>query len=339
MRTGVLALAAGALVAALTGCAGAADSTRTADSSATTGSASPTTVPSGQSPARKAKPSRAGSPSAPATGEPVDLDDPDALAGLAELAEQQAGRRPELPPGPVLGADISWPQCPRGMGIPERRTLGLPMPLPQARYVVIGLTNGPAFTDNPCLADQVTWVRDRGLMVGAYAVTSFPDAQTREAYGDRGPFDADQRHGALRNVGYQQARFNIATMRAAGLPAPLIWIDVEPVRDFEWSQDLSANAAVVQGAQRGYAEAGYATGVYSTPYLWQQVVGDLTLGDLPEWRAAGQTSRAEALARCAADASIQGGPAAIGQWLEAGRDQNVTCPGTADRLPDWFHQF
>ena len=74
------------------------------------------------------------------------------LQALAQLAEQQAAALPSVsatpttaPEQPVLGADISWPQCPKGMGIPERRTLGLPMPLPKAAYVVVGLTNGPGF--------------------------------------------------------------------------------------------------------------------------------------------------------------------------------------------------
>ena len=63
--------------------------------------------------------------------------------------------------GAVLGGDISWPQCPKGMGIPEKRSLGLPMPLPSAQYVVIGLTNGPGFVANPCLADHVAWAKER----------------------------------------------------------------------------------------------------------------------------------------------------------------------------------
>ncbi len=109
-------------------------------------------------------------------------------------------------------------------------------------------------------------------------------------------------------------------------PAPIVWVDVEHVPDFEWSDDLEANAAVVQGAARGYADAGYEVGVYSTPHLWRDVVGDLALG-LPEWRAAGQTSQAEALARCGEDWQIQGGPAVLGQWVAGQRDLDVTCPG------------
>lgn len=124
------------------------------------------------------------------------------LADLAELAEQEAGRLGR-PLGDLLeGGDVSWPQCPRGAGIPERRTLGLPMPLPTARFVVLGLTNGPAFFPNPCLAEQVAWVRERGLLAGAYAVATFPDDRTRAAYAEEGPFDGSREHDDLRNVGY-----------------------------------------------------------------------------------------------------------------------------------------
>ncbi len=265
------------------------------------------------------------------------------LAALAALAEEAAAalpqpRTPEPRSEPVLGADVSWPQCPRGMGIPERRTLGAPMPLPQAEFVVIGLTNGPGFTANPCLAAQVAWASERQLMVAAYAVASLPNDAQVEEHGADGPYDATTTLGALANTGYQQALINVAGMRRAGLNTPVIWVDVEPVVDFDWGTDVVANAAVVEGSVAAYADAGYRVGVYSTPALWEGVVGDLALG-LPEWRAAGQTSRAEAFARCGEDWSIQGGEAVLGQWVEAARDQNVTCPGQERRLGRWFHQF
>lgn len=271
--------------------------------------------------------------------------DPEAarMQALARLAEQAAAELPRVEPaqpreGEVLGADVSWPQCPEGMGIPERRTLGLPMPLPEAEYVVLGLTNGPGFTDNPCLADQVDWVRERGLMAAAYAVSSFPDDEAVAAHADSGPYDGSEELGALANTGYQQALANVVTMRQAGLASPIVWVDVEPVPDFEWSADPAANAAVVEGAVRGYEDAGYATGIYSTPALWEGVVADLALG-LPEWRAAGETSRDEARERCGDDWSIQGGTAVLGQWLEDQRDHNITCPGVSADLGRWFQQY
>lgn len=264
------------------------------------------------------------------------------MARLRKLAEAQAAKLPvesvRAFPGPVLGADFSWPQCPKGMGIPQKRSNGSPLPLDTARYVVIGLTNGPGFTPNPCLAQQVDFARRRELLASAYAVASFPDDATLTRTGAQGPYDGGEALGALANSGYQQALYNVASMGRTGLDSPVVWIDVEPVPDFDWSPDPVANAAVVQGAARGYTDSGLRIGVYSTPSLWAGVVGDLSLG-VPEWRAVGQTSRAEAAARCGDDWIIQGGAAVLAQWVEQGRDQNVTCGDVHENLGRWFHQY
>ena len=249
---------------------------------------------------------------------------------------------PKLPKprdvGPVLGGDVSWPQCPQGMGIPQKQGQGSPMPVDAARYVILGLTNGPGFYPNPCLDSQVDWVRSRHLMAAAYSVISTPEPRHFAAYKDKGPFDASTRLGQLSNVGYNQATFNLATMKQAGLQSPVIWLDVEPVPEFDWPSDTTANAAVVRGAARGYTDAGFRIGAYSTQALWEHVVGDLRLG-IPEWRAAGQTSREEALRRCGVDRMFQGGDSVLGQWVEDGRDMNVTCPGTSAQMLRWFHQY
>lgn len=244
--------------------------------------------------------------------------------------------------GALEGGDVSWPQCPKGMGIPERPTQGSPMPLGTARFVVIGLTNGPGFTANPCVGDQVAWARQRHLAVSAYSVISWPSKAQRAEHGGHGPFDAATESGRLANAGYAQGRFNLATLAAADLATPAIWLDVEPVPDFDWPSGgasvLARNAAVVRGAARAYTEAGFAVGVYSTTALWKRAVGGLRMG-LREWRAAGHTSRAEAVRRCGPERSIQGGTAVIAQWVEQGRDRNVTCPGESGSLPLWFHQY
>ncbi len=169
-------------------------------------------------------------------------------------------------------------------------------------------------------------------------MSSYPEARTLQQLGPKGPYNGRTRLGALSNVGYQQAKYNVANLRNAGLTTPVIWIDVEPVPTFVWSQDKTANAAVVRGAARGYTDAGYRIGAYSTQALWETVVGDLRLG-IPEWRAAGQTSREEALRRCGPDRMYQGGKAVISQWVQDNRDLNVTCPGTSARMHHWFHQY
>jgi hypothetical protein len=265
----------------------------------------------------------------------------DQMQEQAEQAEREARRDARRHPPlrhPVIGADISWPQCPKGMGIPERRSEGQPMPLPQARYVVVGLTNGPAFTPNPCLAGQLAWIRQRHLLASAYAVVSWPAPERPGGATHEGPYDGSTRAGRLRNAGYAQASYNIDTIRRQHFHTPSVWVDVEPYPAFPWSPDLRANAEVVRGAVRAYRDAGFRVGIYSTPSLWRAVVGGLRFG-VPEWRAAGMTGLREALDRCSADWSIQGGTAVLAQWTDGRRDHNTTCPGTARGLGRWFHQY
>ena len=245
---------------------------------------------------------------------------------------------PGKPREQVLGGDVSWPQCPKGMGIPERPGQGLPMPKASAEFIIIGLTNGPAFVANPCLESQFAEARARHLKVATYAVATYPDRRRLAQLRHQGPYDGDTKHGGLGNVGYQEAKFNVATMARVNLQTPFVWIDVEPYPLFPWSADKRANAAVVRGIVRGYTEAGYRVGFYSVQSLWHEVVGNLRLG-LPEWRTAGATTKANALVRCGPAASFQGGPGIIGQWYTQVRDFDVTCPGTSAEMDRWFHQY
>ncbi|MFL6062537.1 MAG: hypothetical protein ACJ72E_15010 [Marmoricola sp.] len=286
---------------------------------------------------RTAPPTTPASPTATdGNGALVPTDLPSHLPGAAPSSP--ATKTPQEPVGTqVLGADASWPQCPKGMGIAQKRSKGAPMPTADARFVVLGLTNGPSFVANPCLGDQVAWVAGRHLYGAAYSIVSYPDAATLSRYGRSGPFGS-AKLDRLRNTGYAAARFNVATMKATGLRTPVVWVDVEPVPDFEWSKDTAANAAVVQGAARGYSDAGFTVGYYSTPSLWERVVGYLPTGS-PEWRAAGETSQAEALSRCGTDWSFSGGPGVLAQWVQDGRDVDVTCPGMRGSFARWFHQY
>ncbi|WP_067437970.1 glycoside hydrolase family 25 domain-containing protein [Nocardioides jensenii] len=238
----------------------------------------------------------------------------------------------------LRGADVGWPQCPDTVGIPEKRGQNQPMPVEAAEFVIVGLTNSPSFTRNPCLADQLSWVRERGLLVAAYSIVSYPDAATLATLGDEGPYDGSNRLGALRNVGYQAALFNVVTMADTGLESPVVWLDVEPVPLFGWSDDTQANAAVVEGTVRGYRDRGLTVGFYSLPSMWSKIVGGLRFGG-PEWRPAGVTSEGAAEARCGAQWSFQGGDAVLGQWVQDSRDHNVTCPGVRLQPERWFHRF
>jgi hypothetical protein len=227
---------------------------------------------------------------------------------------------------PVAGRDVSWPNCPKGMGIPSRRTLGKPMPPPSATFVVIGLTNGPAFHANPCLQAQVDYAKTHHLWAAAYAVVTYPTRAQLRRYGASGPEPHRRRDGRLWNTGWTQARRNLAVMRGAGLDSPIIWVDVEPVTPpAPWSADRRANRAVLRGAIASYRAAGHRVGFYSTPSMWRDIVGPVRYR-FPEWRTAGLSTRRAALSKCGRD-SFQGGRAVIVQWYTTREDFDLLCPG------------
>lgn len=227
---------------------------------------------------------------------------------------------------PYLGADISWPNCPKGMGIPSRRSEGNPMPARTARFVLVGLTNGPAFTPNPCLKAQVDWVRAHHVWAAPYSVVTYPTASQLKTYGSAGPYRGSSTTTRLRNVGWAQAKTNLARMKAAGMSSPMVWMDVEhyPVRP--WSSSRTRNKAVVDGVLAGYRDAGLRVGVYSTRLQWTAIVGTGANYGLPEWRTAGQTSLSSARRMCSI-ASIQGGRAIMAQWWTRRTDHDVLCAG------------
>lgn len=240
----------------------------------------------------------------------------------------------------VVGGDISWPNCPKGMGIPSRPTQGQPMPSVRADFVVIGLTNGPAFHPNPCLGAQVAWARTHHVWTSAYAVATYPTAAQYTRYAPAGPHTTRHAYGGYWNTGYAQARFNIDNMLSAGLSTPMVWVDVEPVsRPAPWSHSVRHNRAVVEGVIATYRAAGFEVGIYSTRTMWRGIVGDARYG-LPEWRTAGQTSRTAATATCR-HGQIQGGSAVLAQWWGPRRDFDTVCPGrsTSRVLHRYFTQL
>lgn len=224
----------------------------------------------------------------------------------------------------TVGGDVSWPQCPVGMGIPSRRSLGLPMPGATAQFIVIGLTNGPAFTPNPCLATQVAWARERSLPTSTYAVATWPTARQLARHGTKGPYAGTTLRSRLRNVGYAEGRYNLARLASVGLTVPHVWIDVEHYSIRPWSSSKRNNRAVVRGIVRAYQDAGVATGFYSTTLQWPDIVGTVRWG-LPEWHTAGPRSKAVALSRCT-ERSFQGGPIVLAQWWTDTADHDLVCP-------------
>jgi len=186
------------------------------------------------------------------------------------------------------------------------------------------LTNGPGFYPNPCLGTQTDWAKSHHVYTAVYAMTTYPTPAQVATYGLAGPYKGATWLPKLANTGYAQAQFNVASMRAAGLVSPIVWVDVESYRVAPWSKSKTGNKAVLDGVLRGYKAAGLKVGVYSNPYLWNGVVGSARYR-LPEWRTAGPRPKATAQTRCTGP-TFQGG-----RFSHNGRPRPWT---TTSRAPD-----
>lgn len=221
------------------------------------------------------------------------------------------------------GHDISWPQCPGGQ----------PMPPTSTSFVIIGLTNGLAFTENPCLASHVRWARDNGIPSQAYTMATFPTTAQLNTYGDDGPWPATARADQLRNVGFAEGRAAIASLAKVGWKPGVVWIDVEPRPNQAWPSSTSAqrmeNRYVITGLMRALQEAGYGFGLYSYLSGWVEITDSWQLTGVPVWATAGRLDYAtEAEEKCVT-ASFSGGPVYLSQWTDGTYDYNMTCSGAS----------
>ena len=224
----------------------------------------------------------------------------------------------------MFGNDVSWPQCAKAVD-----GLDLPMPPDTAAFVVIGLTKGLPFTENPCLADQVAWARQHGVPAQAYTIAAFPTAAQLGTYGSQGPWRSTTRAGQLSNVGYAEARFALHSLQAARFAPPVVWVDVEPRPAQPWPSTTAAqrreNRYVVEGLMRGLRDAGVAYGLYSYAAGWQAITGSWWLPGVPVWATAGRLDDPdEALSLCT-KAGFSGGRVLLSQWYDDVADYDRTC--------------
>ena len=280
---------------------------------------------------------------APATGESL----PSTRAGLSQTTPTSAPTSGAptsgapvgvaVPSGTPAGNDISWTQCSVAQG-----GYANPMPADTVTFVVIGLSQGQAFSTNPCLADQVGWAKARHVKVAGYVFPTYPSNAEYAMYGVKGPYSRTTVEGRLMNVGYQEAAYWVAAARAAGLATPMVWVDIEKKnRGNAWSPRVAdRNLPLIRGVLAGFKRAGYRTGIYTTASHWTEITGGVRLGQ-PEWRTVGKRTPAEALATCGKP-GVQGSPVLMAQYWSADGtvDTDLLCPITrGNYLRRYFHQY
>lgn len=235
----------------------------------------------------------------------------------------------------LLGNDVSWPQC------------GRSLPSGQA-FAIVGVTGGLANDTNPCFASQLAWAEtSTGATVqpkvALYVNTANPGFANSggswwpesNVYPLSGSTVVDNPYGTCTGAydsacayiyGYAKAWDDVYT-RGVAQPAQYTWwLDVETVNT--WSADQAANAADLEGMTDMLQSVGARVGLYSTSYMWGQIVGELpdtsVLNGLPSWLP-GASSEKTAKAKCSAAPLTTGGTVTLAQYVSRNLDYNVSC--------------
>lgn len=234
----------------------------------------------------------------------------------------------------LLGNDVSWPQC------------GRTLPGEQA-FAIVGVNGGLANDTNPCFDTQLAWAQgSTGATVqpkvALYVNTAnpgfansggtwWPDSNVYPLSG----VTVDNPYGTCTGgydtacaymYGYAKA-WDDVYLRGVSQPSLYTWwLDVET--ENTWSNDRAANAADLEGMTDMFHSVGARVGLYSTSYMWSQIVGPLpassTLNSLPSWLP-GASSEKGAKALCSAAPLTNGGVVTLTQFVSHNLDYNVSC--------------
>ncbi len=203
---------------------------------------------------------------------------------------------------PLLGYDISWPQC------------GQAYPVRPFDFGIVGVTGGYARNRNPCLASEYLWALGR-----ATSITPF--VYINVEYGTR---TDGCRWGDLScetyAYGYDAAINAISYGQSQSVASSVWWLDVET--DSAWSANRVLNARVLTGALDALHAKGLTAGIYSTPFQWSSIAGDYAPG-VPVWVAGAPASNPASF--CDARHAFGGGPIWLVQYARGIFDGDVAC--------------
>ena len=203
---------------------------------------------------------------------------------------------------------------------------GVDFPTPPKTFAIISITAGRSFYQNPCLVSEYSWAMAGSsppsfvLNLNAPVGTTAFKAQS----GPKGSCRADDADCLSYNYGYNAAAAAYADARSQQAFASRWWLDVETTNS--WSDDVRANARVVQGAIDYLQSEGVVVGLYSSPGQWRQIVGSYA-PTLPLW-VAGAPDAATAPRYCTSDHAFGGGTVWLVQYPLPGGGIGVYACGT-----------
>ena len=186
------------------------------------------------------------------------------------------------------------------------------------------MSDGVAFSDNPCLVAEYTWAAGAPRPASFYMNTADPGAQSVHwtAPGPKPCSGASSDAGCAYNYGWNAAShaFSYADAQTGVAARSAWWLDIETANT--WSSTTALNSADIHGMVDFFTGRSVTVGIYSTGFQWNQITGGLTLG-VPNWLA-GASSTAQAVNWCTTANPFSGGRVAMVQYTTT-VDTDVAC--------------
>jgi len=211
------------------------------------------------------------------------------------------------------GYDISYPQ-------------GSIYTLPSSYdFLIIGVTNGRAYTDNPYLKSQVSLLN--GKLLSLYMNLNAPVGSTvnGNTSGPKICSKSDKLCQAY-NYGYNAAYHSYYYSKNNGATSQVWWLDIETSNS--WSSNKAINDATIQGAIDCLNNPKYAAatvGIYSTQSMWNTIAGSAFLNTtvVPNWISGASSTSPQSA--CSNSITTKG-QAWLTQYVSGGLDHDYACP-------------
>jgi len=227
-----------------------------------------------------------------------------AIALLSTLVSTSKGEAAG-PGSSQTGYDISYPQCPSNF--PRDGAFG-----------IVGVTNGKAFSTNPCVASKYQWAAGRTRPPAFYMNTANPGPITPNwpcadpnSYNDT---------SCAYSYGWNAAAYAFGLAPAGTGATHDWWLDIETANS--WNGNYTSNQAAINGFVAYLKGQGVArVGLYSTASQWQAITGGYNPG-LPNWIAGNNTKSASGLC---GTIGFSGGQVLLAQYRAKGFDADYAC--------------
>jgi hypothetical protein len=215
--------------------------------------------------------------------------------------------------GGQTGYDISYPQGSN------------PLLTSSYAFLVVGTTDGRAYTDNPYFGSQT--VLSQGKTLSLYMNLNAPVGSTVKG-NITTPKSCSKNDKICQayNYGYNAAEHSYRYAQGKGASSTMWWLDIEIGNS--WATNTTINDATIQGTVDFFNQQGVIVGIYSTQSMWNSIAGSsftplqTRTSVVPNWIPGASSTNPQS--SCSQKITVNG-QVWLTQYVSNGFDHDYAC--------------